>query len=58
MRPVKIMRHPLGPRVWVLGRRIHHGAVGAVLTAVGLLLAVHDRHDLGSWFASGHDRDF
>jgi hypothetical protein len=36
-------RHRL--RVYCLGRRIHHGAVGAILTGLGLALALHDRRD-------------
>lgn len=35
----------IGPRVYVLGRRVHHGFVGAVLAGVGLALMVHDRLD-------------
>jgi hypothetical protein len=55
-------RHPNGPRVWLLGQRIHHGAVGVLLALacvvlgayLGVLLAValvaHDAHDWRIWF--------
>lgn len=34
----------LGPR-YLLGRRVHHGLVGVVLAAIGVVLAWDDRHD-------------
>ena len=34
-----------GPRVYIRGRRIHHGLTGAVLATLGLALMLHDRHD-------------
>lgn len=34
-----------GPRVYVRGRRIHHGLAGAVLVVVGAVLCLHDRRD-------------
>lgn len=34
-----------GPRVTVCGRRIHHGAVGSWLIALGVVLVAHDWHD-------------
>ena len=58
-----IQHHPCGPRVWIFGQRVHHGAVGIVAAAVfsagGLHLAVaiaaavaaHDAHDWRRWFA-------
>lgn len=59
-----VRSYPQGPRVWVLGQRVHHGAVGCVfalaaatnrrhrlaLSACGALLAAHDRHDWRVWF--------
>lgn len=39
-----------GPKVYVLGRRIHHGFVGCFLLALGALFVVHDLHDRGDWF--------
>lgn len=66
MRLVRIERHPYGPRLFVLQRRTHHGAVGvaltvlgvalnrrlpsAILAAAGLALALHDRGDFRLWF--------
>jgi hypothetical protein len=32
-------------RLYVFGARIHHGAVGLLLSAIGLALVVHDRAD-------------
>ncbi len=32
-------------RVFVCGRRLHHGLVGAVMVGVGAVLVWHDRHD-------------
>lgn len=40
-------------RVWLLGRRVHHGAVGVILILIGTLLAAHDRRDLREWFTGG-----
>ena len=62
-RVIHLYRHPNGPRVWVFGQRIHHGAVGIVVAAVcaaarrpaGLALAAalvaDDAHDWSCWFA-------
>lgn len=32
-------------RCWIMGRRLHHGAFGLALVAVGLALVWHDRAD-------------
>ena len=32
-------------RLWVAGRRLHHGAVGIALAAIGALLVVDDWSD-------------
>lgn len=37
-------------RVWLAGQRLHHGAVGVGMIALGTLLAVHDRRDVKDWF--------
>jgi hypothetical protein len=66
---VRIVREPgRGPRNYVLGVRVHHGAIGAALVTVGarlpppsafplvatgVALMVHDRRDF-PWLA---DRD-
>lgn len=60
---VAIRSYPQGPRVWVCGQRLHHGATGCALVAaalgrrkprtlalIGCLLALHDRHDWRVWF--------
>jgi len=31
-----IARHPWGPRLYVAGRRVHHGSAGCVLALAGL----------------------
>ena len=60
---VTVRRYPQGPRCWVAGQRVHHGAVATVaavalyaakrrrLAAAVLLVAAHDRHDWRVWFA-------
>ena len=40
-------------RVWICGQRLHHGLTGAVLTAAGIALMVHDRRDRSTWFRPG-----
>lgn len=59
-RLVYIRGYPEGPRVWIAGQRIHHGATGLVLAAVlrrrhrlallALAAVVHDLHDARVWF--------
>lgn len=53
MRWVRVHNHPLGPRVWIAGQRVHHGAAGIILAVVGAALAAHDRHDWRHWFLVG-----
>jgi len=36
-------------RVYVRGRRLHHGLIGAVAVIAGLAAAVHDRRDARVW---------
>lgn len=60
--PLTIRSYPAGPRCWVFGQRVHHGATGCMLVAaglaahraglgvVGLLLCLHDRADVREWF--------
>lgn len=31
-----IVRHPWGPRVYLAGRRVHHGSAGCALALVGV----------------------
>ena len=38
-------------QVWLGGQRLHHGTTGVVLTALGILLMLHDRKDAPLWFA-------
>lgn len=59
---VHLHRHPNGPRVWLCGQRVHHGAVGVLLAAasaptghwfgvaLATVLVAHDRHDWRIWF--------
>lgn len=37
-------------RLWICGRRVHHGLTGLVLAATGFLLMVHDWQDRSHWF--------
>lgn len=58
---VMVQWHAQGPRVYVFGRRIHHGALGVLLASTGLarhiptlalagiLLAAHDAADWRLW---------
>lgn len=58
-----VYQYPAGPRVWLAGQRVHHGATGALLALCGLAarrralivagaaLATHDRHDWRVWIA-------
>ena len=36
-------------RLYVHGRRVHHGTLGVVLCFAGALLAYHDRRDHRDW---------
>lgn len=62
---IVVRSYPQGPRCWIAGQRVHHGATGAVLAAAalatgrrarlamltaGLALCLHDRHDARVWF--------
>lgn len=50
MKLCRLSSHPTGPRLEILGFRIHHGAVGVLgLLASGLAVA-HDWKDRRSWF--------
>lgn len=63
MRGVTVRSYPEGPRVWVAGQRVHHGASGLGLAAAALAfrrhrlclaalaVVVHDLHDWRVWFS-------
>lgn len=34
---IRLHRHPRGPRLYVIGRRMHHGPGGAILAGVALI---------------------
>jgi hypothetical protein len=40
-------------RLWIRGQRLHHGATGAFLTALGVALMAHDWKDRPLWFERG-----
>ena len=40
-------------RVWVGSQRLHHGLVGTLFAAAGIVLMAHDWHDRRAWFARG-----
>lgn len=44
---------PVNRRLWVAGQRVHHGATGLLLAAVGAALVAHDWKDRPVWFARG-----
>lgn len=60
---VCVRSYPEGPRVWVAGQRVHHGASGSLLGVACLALrrprlaalllawAATDWHDVRVWFA-------
>jgi len=64
---VKIERHELGPRIYVLGQRIHEFALGFAVLSVLLVLGVTDHWELtrrfdavlalGSWLVIKDWRD-
>lgn len=37
-------------RVWILGRRLHHGICGLALMGFGAVLTAHDWADRREWF--------
>jgi hypothetical protein len=49
---LKLERHELGPRVYVLGQRIHECALGLVLLGVLLTLGLTDHWELTKRFDS------
>lgn len=40
-------------RVWIREQRVHHGMVGTLLAAAGVILMAHDWQDRGVWFQRG-----
>jgi hypothetical protein len=44
---------PVKRRLWVGGQRVHHGATGVLLAALGAALVAHDWKDRVVWFARG-----
>ncbi len=40
-------------RLWIKGQRCHHGATGALLASLGLVLMLHDWKDRSLWFSKG-----
>lgn len=47
--PLEIEAHAHGPRVYVLGYRVHHGAAGVALVIGGAVLIAHDWADRREW---------
>lgn len=45
-RLVEIRRHPHGPRLYVVGLRVHHGLTGCGLAAAGAIAAAARMHVL------------
>ena len=44
---------PTRRRVWICGQRVHHGATGILLAALGAALVAHDWKDRPVWFSRG-----
>lgn len=44
-RLIWIELHPYGPRLWVLGARVHHGFVGVCAMVAGTAMVTHDWGD-------------
>jgi hypothetical protein len=44
---------PSRRRLWIGGQRVHHGATGVILAAVGTVLIAHDWNDRPVWFRRG-----
>jgi hypothetical protein len=44
---------PHNRRVWIVNQRVHHGLVGATLTAAGMALMAHDWRDHSHWLKRG-----
>ena len=44
---------PVRRRLWLGGQRVHHGATGLLLAAVGVALVAHDWKDRPIWFQRG-----
>ena len=53
MRVVRVQtsRNWKGRRIYLVGHRVHHGATGCSLIALGMILAYHDRRDWRRWIA-------
>lgn len=46
---VRLTRHPTGPRLELLGFRIHHGLAGMIGLVLCLWAVWHDRRDFREW---------
>lgn len=44
-------------RVWIGTQRLHHGMVGTLFAAAGVVLMAHDWHDRKFWFMRGPQSD-
>lgn len=55
---IRVRRHPRGPRVYVLGRRCHHGVAGAAAALAAYRLRRYKAAAiLAAWAATDY-RDF
>lgn len=46
---VRIVPHRKGRRLYLFGRRVHHGSFGLSLIVLGLRLVIGDRRDFPFW---------
>lgn len=58
MTAISVTRHPHGPRLHVLGARIHHGPPGALIAAAGAALRKPLLIVLGAAIAASDAHDF
>lgn len=50
---VQISKHPTGPQLTILGKRVHHFHFGLAALALGAYLIVSDKRDFGQWLLHG-----
>jgi hypothetical protein len=50
MSAITVERHEQGPRLFIAGRRSHHGPWGLLLIVAGALAVAHDWRDRRDWF--------
>ena len=49
MTVLAVSKSPTGRKLYIGGRRVHHGLTGLALVALGAFLAAHDCADADRW---------